>query len=81
MIYVTRLNHKPIVLNSDLIEQIEMTPDTVISLTTGEKIMVLESSDELIERVVNFRRSISAGEARPLPAAKRTSAGESDGRR
>ena len=60
MIYVTRLNHKPMVLNSDLIEQIEMTPDTVISLTTGQKIMVLESSDELVERVVRFRRSIAA---------------------
>jgi flagellar protein FlbD len=80
MIYVTRLNHKPLVLNSDLIEQIEMTPDTVISLTTGEKIMVLESSDELVERVVNFRRSISTGESRPLPL-KRVPSGESDGRR
>lgn len=81
MIYVTRLNHKPLVLNSDLIEQIEMTPDTVISLTTGEKIMVLESSDELVERVVNFRRSISAGESRPVPVAKRVSPEEQDGRR
>jgi flagellar protein FlbD len=81
MIHVTRLNHKPIVLNSDLIEQIEMTPDTVISLTTGEKIRVLESSDELIERVVNFRRTISAGELRPVPAVKRVSPGEPYGRR
>ena len=81
MIHVTRLNHKSIVLNSDLIEQIEMTPDTVISLTTGEKIRVLESSDELVERVVNFRRSISACEARPLPAVNRVSPGETDGRR
>lgn len=61
MIYVTRLNHTPVVLNSDLIEQIEMTPDTVISLTNGQKIMVLESSDELVDRVVQFRRSIAAG--------------------
>jgi flagellar protein FlbD len=81
MIHVTRLNHKAIVLNSDLIEQIEMTPDTVISLTTGEKIMVLESSDELVERVVTFRRSISACEARPLPAVKKASQGEPNGRR
>ena len=81
MIYVTRLNHKPLVLNSDLIEQIEMTPDTVISLTNGEKIMVLESPDELVEKVIHFRRSISAGESRPLPALKRVSAGEADGRR
>jgi flagellar protein FlbD len=81
MIHVTRLNHKPLILNSDLIEQIEMTPDTVISLTTGEKIMVLESSDELLERVINFRRSISTGEARPLPGLKRESAEERNGGR
>jgi flagellar protein FlbD len=49
------------VLNSDLIEQIEITPDTVISLTTGQKIMVLESCDELVQRVVKFRQSITAG--------------------
>jgi flagellar protein FlbD len=81
MIYVTRLNHKPLVLNSDLIEQIEMTPDTVISLTTGEKIMVLESPDELVEKVIQFRRSISTGESRPLPAMRRGSTGDEDGRR
>jgi flagellar protein FlbD len=78
MISVTRLNHKPLVLNSDLIEQIEMTPDTVISLTTGAKIMVLESSDELVERVLNFRRSIAAGRCQPVPAASMVS-GEPDG--
>ena len=58
MIEVTRLNHTPIVLNSDLIEQIETTPDTIISLTTGQKIMVLESSEEIVERVRLFRQSI-----------------------
>jgi flagellar protein FlbD len=61
MISVTRLNRTPVVLNSDLIEQIEMTPDTVISMTTGQKIMVLESSDEVVARVIKFRRSIAAG--------------------
>jgi len=79
MIYVTRLNHTPMVLNSDLIEQIEMTPDTVISLTTGEKIMVLESSDELVERVVNFRRSIAAGPCVPGSAGSRLSPGGQNG--
>lgn len=58
MIHVTRLNHTPVVLNSDLIEQIETTPDTVISLTTGQKIMVLESTEEIIARVRDFRQSI-----------------------
>lgn len=58
MIHVTRLNHTPIVLNAELIEHIETTPDTVISLTTGQKFMVLESSDEIIRRVLSFRRAI-----------------------
>jgi flagellar protein FlbD len=51
------------VLNCDLIEHVETTPDTVISLTTGQKLMVLESAEEIIERVVKFRRSIFSGEA------------------
>jgi flagellar protein FlbD len=58
MIQVTRLNHLPLILNSDLIEHIEATPDTVVSLTTGQKIMVLESAEEIVERVVQFRRTI-----------------------
>ena len=58
MIQVTRLNHLPLILNSDLIEHIEATPDTVVSLTTGQKIMVLESAEEIVERVVQFRRMI-----------------------
>jgi len=58
MIQLTRLNHLPLVLNSDLIEYIEVTPDTVITLTTGQKIMVGESAAEVVDRVVAFRRSI-----------------------
>jgi flagellar protein FlbD len=58
MIHVTRINHIPLVLNSDLIEHVETTPDTVISLTTGHKFVVLESADEVIRRVVGFRREI-----------------------
>ena len=60
MINVTRLNHTPVVLNSDLIEAIEATPDTVISMTTGQRIMVLESTEEIVERVRLFRQSILA---------------------
>ena len=62
MIHLTRLNHVPLVINSDLIEHIEVTPDTVVVLTSGEKYLVLESADEVIERVVNFRRAISSGQ-------------------
>jgi flagellar protein FlbD len=58
MIQLTRLNHLPLVVNADLIEHIEVTPDTVIALTTGQKFLVLETADEVIERVVRFRRSL-----------------------
>src|SRR5437879_5188027 len=54
MIKVTRLNHTPLILNSDLIEHIEGTPDTVITLTSGQKFMVLESTEEIVERVIKF---------------------------
>jgi flagellar protein FlbD len=60
MIHVTRINHVPTVLNSDLIEHVETTPDTVISLTTGHKFVVLESADEVVRRVIAFRREILA---------------------
>jgi flagellar protein FlbD len=58
MIHLTRINHAPLVLNSDLIEHIEATPDTVITLTNAQKMMVLESADEVIQRVIEFRRCI-----------------------
>jgi flagellar protein FlbD len=59
MIRLTRINHVPLVLNSDLIEHIEITPDTVIAMTSGQKFMVRESADEVIERVIDFRRTIT----------------------
>ncbi len=66
MIHLTRINHVPLVLNSDLIEHIETTPDTVISLTTGQKFVVLESTEEVIGKVIDFRRRIhSCGFAPP----------------
>jgi flagellar protein FlbD len=58
MIHITRINRVPLVLNSDLIEHIESAPDTIISLTNGQKLMVLESADEVIKRVIAFRRQI-----------------------
>jgi flagellar protein FlbD len=59
MIHLTRINHTPFVVNSDLIEHVEMTPDTVVALTTGEKFVVLESADEVVGKVVDFRRKIT----------------------
>lgn len=61
MIQLTRLNHKPLIINSDLIEHIESTPDTVLSLTSGQTFVVRESAEEVIERVVGFRRSLLRG--------------------
>lgn len=60
MIKVTRLNDAQLVINADLIEFVEAIPDTIISLTTGKKIMVKESIDEVISRVARFRQ-LSSG--------------------
>jgi flagellar protein FlbD len=60
MIRLTRINHVPLVLNSDLIEHVETTPDTVIAMTTGQKFMVMESAEEVIQKVIGFRRSITS---------------------
>jgi flagellar protein FlbD len=69
MIRVTRLKGAPLVLNSDLIEHVEATPDTVIALTTGQKIMVLETPEEIVRRVVDFRRTVGADLYRAAPQA------------
>ncbi|MCL4402577.1 MAG: flagellar FlbD family protein [Acidobacteria bacterium] len=61
MIHVTRLSQAPMVLNSDLIEFIESTPDTVITMTTGQKLRVLETAEEIITRVVRFRKAVFCG--------------------
>ena len=60
MIQLTRINHHEITVNADLIEHIEATPDTVLALTTGQKLMVLESPSEIVRRVIDFRRRIAA---------------------
>jgi len=66
MIQLTRLNHVPLIVNADLIEHVEVTPDTVIALTTGQKFMVLESAEEVVDRVIRFRRAILAEHGCPL---------------
>ena len=52
------VQNKKIVINSELIEFIEEIPETVITLTTGKKIIVKERKEEIIELVVNYKRSI-----------------------
>jgi flagellar protein FlbD len=60
MIHLTRLNRTPLYLNSDLIEHLQSTPDTVITLTSGHNFMVLESPEEIISRIVQYRRRIAS---------------------
>ena len=62
MIRLTRINQVPLVLNADLIEHMEATPDTIITMTNGQKFVVLESSDDVIRKVVAFRREILRAE-------------------
>jgi flagellar protein FlbD len=61
VIQLTRLNGNPIALNSDLIKFVENAPDTVITLINGEKIIVRETSDDVIHRILGFRRAVMAG--------------------
>ncbi len=61
MISLTRLNGQPLLINSDLIKLIENAPDTVISLVNGEKIVVRETGEQIIERIVLFRRRLLEG--------------------
>jgi len=61
VIQLTRLNDKPLAVNSDLIKFIEQSPDTVITLITGEKIVVLEQSADVLTRIIDFRRSVLQG--------------------
>ncbi len=58
MIEVTKLNNEKITINSDLIETIEETPDTVISFTTGKKIIVKESRQQVRNLVISYKRQL-----------------------
>jgi flagellar protein FlbD len=61
MILLTRLNSQPIVVNSDMIKFIENTPDTVITLLTGEKIVVRETVPQVLDEMLRFRRHACSG--------------------
>ncbi len=58
VIALTRLNGQPIMVNSDLIESVESTPDTVITLVSGNKLIVRDSMDTIQDRIVEFKRKI-----------------------
>jgi flagellar protein FlbD len=77
MIQLTRLNKCPLVVNCDLIKFIENTPDTVLTLVSGEKVVVLESLNVVIEKVVEFRRKLFDGEPCAVIASGRAGLGQS----
>jgi flagellar protein FlbD len=58
------------ILNADLIEHIDMTPDTVVTLTTGHKYMVLESAEEVVDKVIVFRQKLLSPDLARLTAPR-----------
>jgi flagellar protein FlbD len=68
MIKLSRLDGSQLVVNSDLIETIETTPDTIPSLVNADKFVVRESVDDVVDRIVAFRQRIYHRESCPLAA-------------
>jgi flagellar protein FlbD len=70
MFWATRISGQEIVINADLVEVVETTPDTVITLIDGKKYVVEESAQEIIDRVVQYRAAI-IGVPQPAPVVAR----------
>ena len=60
MIALTRLNGHPVMVNSDLIEQLEETPDTVVTLTSGNRLIVRDKMHDIQQKIIEFKRRIYA---------------------
>jgi len=58
MIHLTRLNGNPLVVNSELIKYAESSPDTMLTLVNGEKIVVLESCEDVVNRTIAYRARV-----------------------
>ena len=56
MVRITRLNSTVLVVNADMIEFLEATPDTIVTLTTGRKVIARESVDEIVDQVIEYKR-------------------------
>jgi len=59
MILVKKINGDEIIVNCDLIQSVEFTPHAVLSLTTGEKIIVDENRDDLLRKIIEYKRAIA----------------------
>ena len=66
LIKLTGLDNKEMVLNADHIEKLEEVPDSVITLTNGKKYLVKESVDEIVNRVINYKRKIYIGDLKDI---------------
>ena len=69
MIELTRLNGTTMILNSDLIKTAEASPDTMLTLITGEKLIVREECGEIVERILAWRARLLAAVAQRAPGA------------
>ena len=67
MIELTRLNGRAMMLNSDLIKTAEASPDTMLTLINGEKLIVREEIEEVVERIMGYRARLLATVARQMP--------------
>ncbi|GAB4333734.1 MAG: hypothetical protein Kow0099_05620 [Candidatus Abyssubacteria bacterium] len=56
MIKLTRFDGSEVAVNAELIKFVESAPDTIVTLTTDQKLLVLETVDEVIEKVVQYKR-------------------------
>jgi flagellar protein FlbD len=65
MISITRLDGSLLVVNADLVLTVEKTPDTMLTLTTGDRFLIREPVAEVIEKVVAYQQRIRSGSARP----------------
>ena len=65
MIALRRLNNQAIMVNPDLIESLEATPDTVVTLTSGNKLIVRDSMDDVRRKIIEFKRAIHGPDGQP----------------
>lgn len=73
MVELTRLNGHPLVVNAELIKFVEQNPDTVITLVTGDKLVVREAASQVTGRVLAYRRNLLTPELTPPPFSEESS--------
>ena len=62
MIKLTGLNKEEFFLNAEIIEKIEIVPETLITLTNGKKYIVLESTEVVLDRILKYKKKIFTGD-------------------